>query len=77
MAAGARQTGKKVRHLQTRERAMNDTETPTEDFAAMDDPTFLTERRRVREAIEGLTERMAKLDSEFDRRARIAWASAS
>jgi hypothetical protein len=56
---------------------MNDTETPTEDFAAMDDPTFLTERRRVREAIEGLTERMAKLDSEFDRRARIAWASAS
>jgi hypothetical protein len=43
----------------------------------MDDPTFLTERRRVREAIEGLTERMAKLDSEFDRRARIAWASAS
>jgi hypothetical protein len=77
MAAGARQTGKKNRDLQARERAMSDTETPAEDFAAMDDPTFLTERRRVREAIEELTGRLAELDSEFIRRAGIAWASAS
>lgn len=56
---------------------MSDTETPAEDFAAMDDPTFLTERRRVREAIEELTGRLAELDSEFIRRAGIAWASAS
>jgi hypothetical protein len=56
---------------------MSDRETPTEDFAAMDDPTFLAERTRIREAIEELTERMAKLDNEFIRRARIAWASAS
>jgi hypothetical protein len=61
---------------------MSDTETPTkqvkgsqrfdEDFVAMDDPTFLAERKRVREAIQELTERMAELDNEFIRRARIA-----
>lgn len=56
---------------------MSDTETRTEDFAAMDDPTFLAERKCVREAIEELTERMAKLDTEFIRRAGIAWAPAS
>ena len=63
---------------------MSDTETLTkqvreldEDFAAMDDPTFLAERKRVREAIAELTERMAKLDDEFNRRARSAWASTS
>jgi hypothetical protein len=61
---------------------MSDTETPTkqvkgsqrldEDFAAMDDPTFLAERTRVREAIKELTKRMAELDNEFIRRARTA-----
>jgi hypothetical protein len=59
---------------------MSDTETPKgfdEDFAAMDDPTFLAERKCVREAIERLTKRMEKLDNEFIRRAGIAWASAS
>jgi hypothetical protein len=63
---------------------MSDTETqtkqvrePDEDFTAMDDPTFLAERMRVREAIEELTERMAKLDNEFTRGAGTAWASAS
>ena len=63
---------------------MSDTETqakqvrePGEDFTAMDDPAFLAERRRVREAIEELTERMAELDNEFTRRAGTAWASAS
>jgi len=63
---------------------MSDTETPTrqvrepgEDFTAMDDPTFLAERKRVREAIEELTGRMAELDDEFTRRAGTAWASAS
>lgn len=63
---------------------MSDTETqtqqvtePGEDFTAMDDPAFLAERQRVREAIEQLTERMAELDSEFTRRAGTAWASAS
>ena len=58
-------------------KAMSDTETRPGDFTAMDDPTFLAERKRVREAIEELTERMAELDSEFNRRAGIAWASAS
>jgi hypothetical protein len=48
-----------------------------EDFAAMDDPAFLAERKRVREAVEALTERMARLDTEFVRRAGIAWASPS
>lgn len=56
---------------------MSDTKTPTEDFAAMDDPTFLAERKRVREALEELTERMTELDNEFIRRAGIAWTSAS
>lgn len=60
-----------------REENVNETKTPTEDFAAMDDPTFLAERKRVQEAIEELTERMAKLDGEFTRRAGIAWAAAS
>jgi hypothetical protein len=58
---------------------MSDTETPKgsdEDFAAMDDPTFLAERTRVREAIQELTGRMTKLDNELIRRAGITWASA-
>jgi hypothetical protein len=55
---------------------MSGTEMQTEGFASMDDPTFLAERKRVREAIEELTERTAKLDNEFIRRAGIAWVSA-
>ena len=44
-----------------------------EDFSAMDDPDFLAERRRVRETIEALTERLATLDEEFIRRAAAKW----
>jgi hypothetical protein len=55
-----------------------------QDLAALDDPAFLAERRRVREELEGtptdrdeLTARYAALDAEFIRRARAAWAQAS
>ena len=44
-----------------------------EDLSAMDDPDFLAERRRVRETIEALTERLATLDEEFIRRAAAKW----
>ena len=44
-----------------------------EDLSAMDDPDFLAERRRVRETIEALTERLATLDKEFIRRAAAKW----
>jgi hypothetical protein len=40
-----------------------------EDFSARGDPDFLAERGRVRETIEALTERLARLDEEFIRRA--------
>jgi hypothetical protein len=43
----------------------------------MSDPDFLAEYSRVRESLEALTDRMRKLTNEFDRRAGIAWASAS
>jgi hypothetical protein len=46
-----------------------------EDFTALSDPDFLTERRRVRETIEALTERQARLDDEFIRRASAAWGA--
>jgi hypothetical protein len=49
----------------------------SDDFSAMNDPEFLAERARVRETLEALTERYQKLNDEFDRRARIAWASAN
>jgi hypothetical protein len=46
----------------------------------LDDPAFLAERRRVREALERqpqaspeLSAWYQKLDAEFIRRARIAW----
>lgn len=48
-----------------------------EDFDAMDDPDFLAERRRVREAVEALTERLARLDDEFIRRAAASWQEAA
>ena len=47
------------------------------DFTAMNDPDFLAERTRVREELQELTELAQKLDDEFDRRARAAWARAS
>jgi hypothetical protein len=44
-----------------------------EDLSQLDDPAFLTERRRVRETIEALQARMEKLNEEFDRRAAAKW----
>ena len=46
----------------------------SDDFAAMNDPDFLAERARVRATIEALTDRITKLDIEFERRASLAWA---
>lgn len=47
------------------------------EFRTMDDPAFLAERKRVREAIEALTERYRRLNAEFDRRASVAWSEVS
>lgn len=54
------------------------------DLATLDDPAFLAERRRVREELERLTApseelvaRYARLNDEFIRRARAAWAQAT
>ncbi len=44
-----------------------------DDFSALDDPAFLAERVRVREAIAALTERYEALTAEFDRRAAAKW----
>jgi hypothetical protein len=58
----------------------------TDEFATLDDPEFLAERRRVREALEHtpdhevapeLAARFERLDEEFIRRARAAWAPAA
>ncbi len=43
------------------------------DFSELDDPAFLAERTRVREAIQVLTERYQALTAEFDRRASAKW----
>jgi hypothetical protein len=51
--------------------------TDSEDFTTMDDPAFLAERSRVREAIEALQDRYEALTEEFDRRARAKWSEAS
>lgn len=52
----------------------------SDDFSQLDDPEFLAERKRVREALEHqpeaaaeLTARYRRLDEEFLCRARIAW----
>jgi hypothetical protein len=52
----------------------------SDGFRQLDDPEFLAERKRVREALEHhpeaaaeLTARYQRLDEEFLRRARIAW----
>ena len=47
------------------------------DFAAMTDPDFLVERKRVREELQQLTEQYRVINVEFDRRAGAKWASAS
>ena len=52
-----------------KERAMGE----IDDFSEMDDPAFLAERSRVREAIQTLTERYQALTAEFDRRASAKW----
>ena len=53
-----------------------------DDFTKLDDPQFLAERRRVRDALgstqdsaasAGLTARLEALDEEFLRRARTCW----
>jgi hypothetical protein len=51
-----------------------------EDLRQLDDPEFLAERKRVREALEyqpeataELSARYQELTDEFLRRARIAW----
>ncbi|MGH3278643.1 MAG: hypothetical protein ACRDNW_05830 [Trebonia sp.] len=48
-----------------------------EDFSAMSDLDFLAERKRVRETIEALTERLARRDDEFIRRAAASWQEAA
>jgi hypothetical protein len=61
------------RTINAKGKAMND----SVDFTAMSDPDFLAERTRVREELQELTELFRKLNEEFDRRARAAWARAS
>jgi hypothetical protein len=60
--------------------------TSDEDFTQLSDPAFLAERRRVREAREhtpehdlsaSLADRYQRLNDEFLRRARLAWARVS
>jgi hypothetical protein len=54
-----------------------------DEFTEMDDPEFLAERRKVRDAIEHAPEdeqllrRYAAIDAEFLRRAGLAWAQAT
>jgi hypothetical protein len=54
-----------------------------DEFAEMDDPEFLTERRKIRDELEHspedeqLLRRYAAIDAEFLRRAGLAWAQAS
>lgn len=57
--------------------------TSDEDFSQLDDLAFLAERKRVREELERkptasdeLAARYQRLNDEFIRRARAAWAPA-
>jgi len=60
---------------------------PPHDFTKLDDPSFLTERARLRGLLEDqalneagrgeLQQRYDAMTVEFCRRARIAWASTS
>jgi hypothetical protein len=47
------------------------------EFTAMSDPDFLAERKRVREALQAITERYRLINLEFDRRARALWTETS
>jgi hypothetical protein len=58
--------------------------TSDDDFSQLDDPEFLAERKRLREALENMPEheispelaaRYQRLTDEFLRRARISWAN--
>ncbi len=49
----------------------------SDEIAAMSDPDFLAERRRVRESLEALNERYRVINIEFDRRAGTAWNRAN
>jgi hypothetical protein len=49
----------------------------SDEFAAMSDPDFLAERKRVRETMEALAERYRLINIEFDRRAGATWTAAS
>jgi hypothetical protein len=46
----------------------------SDDFTAMNDPDFLAEYGRVRDALEAVSDRMRRLTEEFDRRAGAKWA---
>jgi hypothetical protein len=49
----------------------------SDEFAAMSDPDFLDERKRVREILEVLTERYRLINIEFDRRAGVKWRTSN
>jgi hypothetical protein len=49
----------------------------SDDFTTMNDPDFLAEYRRARDTLEAATDRMQKLNEEFDRRAGAQWAAAA
>jgi hypothetical protein len=61
------------RTINVKGRAMSD----SDEFTGMSDPDFLAECKRVRETLEALTERYRMMNIEFDRRAGVAWTSAS
>jgi hypothetical protein len=61
-----------ARHLSRQESTM----TSEDEFTRLDDPAFLAERRRVREELQELIERYRRINEEFDRRARVTWATA-
>ncbi len=48
----------------------------SDDLSRLDDPAFLAERARVREALAALTLRYQRLTEEFDRRAAAQWKAA-
>ena len=70
--AGSSATGRDTPDSQQAGKAM----TSDDDFTRLDDPALLAERGRVRDELQALTERYRKLDDEFIRRARTAWAQA-
>ena len=67
---------------------MSDSELAADDFATMDDPEFLAERRRLHDALDDspsgnpeddcrLRERHRLAETEFLRRAGLKWQQAS